>query len=106
MKTSSSNKLPQNRTVYKKIGTGNTTQLSNLTKYSLNHNTTKLSLGDKTLGSNKLGAQNQSTTKKNRWDKNVLNLKIDDRVEKRLNEIEKIRTSLTMVIKKNGYVPV
>ncbi len=56
-------------TNHKRIGTGNSTHLSNITKLSLNQNTTKLSLnqnttklslGDKTLQSNKLVSHNQS----------------------------------------------
>ena len=88
MKNNLNRKLSQNKTILsKKIGGGSTKQLSNLTKYSLNQNTTKLSLGDRTLASNKLSGQSQSTVKKGRVPKNLSNLQIDEHVEQRLNEI-------------------
>ncbi len=109
VKTYSNNKLSQNRAIiYKKISTvGNTTQLSNLTKYSLNQNTTKLTLGDRTLASNKATIQNQSksTIKKSKCGKRSSNIQMEDHVEHKMKEIEKIKSSLNMVIKNNNNLP-
>jgi len=102
VKTGSNNKLNQNKTnIYKIISLGNTTKLSNLTKLSLNHNTTKLSLGDKTKTSYKLrgNTQSKSTIKKVKCERKMSNLQIHDHIEHKLNEIDKIRSSLKMVMK-------
>ena len=82
----------------------NTTQFSNLTKYSLNNNTTKLSLGDRTLATNKLQLHNQSksTIKKAKGTKKLSCVQIDEHLDKRINEIENIKYSLNMVVKKNN----
>ena len=104
-KTFSNSKLSQKKlSTYKKIGAGNTTTLSNLTKYSLNQNTTKLTLGDRTLALNRTGTHNQSrsTIKKGKKTNKLSNLHIEEHVEKRLREVQKIKNSLNIVLKKSS----
>jgi hypothetical protein len=84
MKAGSNSKLNQNKTnFYKLIGLSNATKLSNLTKLSLNHNATKLSLGDKTQTSYKLqgNTQSNSTIKKVKCGRKTSNLQIHDHIE-------------------------
>ncbi len=82
-----------------------TTQVSNLTKYSLNNNTTKLSLGDRNSGASKLQLHNQSksTIKKGKGAKKLSSVQLEEHIDNRMKEIEKIKSSLNMVLKKNQH---
>jgi hypothetical protein len=105
-RNSSNGKLSQNRIIlYKKVPMSNTTQVSNLTKYSLNNNTTKLSLGDRASGTSKLQLHNQSksTIKKGKGTKKPSSMQLDEHLDNRMKEIEKIKSSLNMVLKKNQH---
>jgi hypothetical protein len=90
-RNSSNSKLSQNRAILSKKMpiNNNTTQFSNHTKYSLANNTTKLSLGDRTLGAQKLQPNNQSksTIKKGKGTKKLSNIQLNDHVDKRISEI-------------------
>ena len=87
MRTISNSKLSRNKSIIYKKPMGNTTNLTNITKLSLNHNTTKLSLGDRSLAVNKLNCHNQSKTtiKKHKGGKKISNLEIDENIETKIN---------------------